>query len=180
MQPESPASAQRLLRVRAGSLGKLDASAALRLRGDRAGFSCSPGSGLRSGWASHPGLRQPWSEPRRQKDQSGGPGLARAGEGGTEREEGAGGGEGTPEERGGNVSHPSVPQSGSLNMAAFLLFRASTLPGLHRGGEGGMVHRLREHHLCRARPRGRGGGRRWWRRTAHGEERVRAIWRALA
>uniref|UniRef100_A0A8C0QKU3 RING finger protein 150 n=1 Tax=Canis lupus familiaris TaxID=9615 RepID=A0A8C0QKU3_CANLF len=50
-------------------------------------------------------------------------------------------------------------------MAAFLLFRASAVPGLHGGREGGVVHRLREHHLRRARARpgvgagaGAGGG----------------------
>lgn len=69
-----------------------------------------------------------------------------------------------------HVSGASLPQSGSLNMAAFFLLRAFVVPGLHGGGEGGMVHGFRQHHV---------------RGTGHlgvevGEERVRPLRTAFA
>lgn len=70
----------------------------------------------------------------------------------------------------GTVPHPSLPQSGALDVAAVVLLRPPAVPGLHRGGEGRVVHGVRQRHL--PGPRHAGG--------EDGEERVRPLRRALA
>ena len=63
-----------------------------------------------------------------------------------------------------------MPQPGALDVAAVPLLRAPAVPGLHRGGARGVVHRLRQHHL-------RGPGHLG---AAHGEDGVRPLRGALA
>lgn len=52
-----------------------------------------------------------------------------------------------PQTYNGTVSGRSVPQSGSLDVAAVVLLRPLAVSGLHGGGEGGVVHGLCQHHL---------------------------------
>ncbi|GLD73691.1 RING finger protein 150-like protein [Lates japonicus] len=63
-----------------------------------------------------------------------------------------------------------LPQPGPLYVAALLLLRPPAVPGLHRGRAGGVVHRLRQHHL-------RGPGHLG---APHREDGVRSLWGALA